>query len=165
MILETERLILSLVEAADAPFILDLLTSRGFIDNIGDRGVRDLGGALGYVQRLRAGYGANGFGMWRCDLKAGGAPAGLCGFVKRDGLAHPDIGYAFLEPFWGQGYASEAAAACMDHGRGVLGLTTIVAITSPANLGSIRVLNKIGLRDAGVVRLPNSGEDCAYFVG
>ncbi|HXA39552.1 MAG TPA: GNAT family N-acetyltransferase [Phenylobacterium sp.] len=163
MILETERLTLDELTLADAPFILDLLMSRGFRENIGDRGVRDLESAGGYIERAQAGYAANGFGLWRCDVKATGEPAGLCGLVKREGLEHPDVGYAFLERFWGCGYASESAAASLAYGRDVLGLGTIVAITTPANLGSIAVLRKIGLRDAGMIRLPGHDHDSAYF--
>jgi [ribosomal protein S5]-alanine N-acetyltransferase len=163
VILETERLVLHELTDEDAPFILELLLSRGFRENIGDRGVRDLEGARGYIERARAGYAANGFGLWRTDVKATGKPAGLAGLVKRDGLEHPDVGYAFLEAYWGRGYATEAAAACLAHGRHVLGLTTIVAITTPANLGSIAVLKKLGLRDAGAIRLPGNDRDSAFF--
>jgi len=163
LILETERLALHELGAEDAPFILELLLSPGFRENIGDRGVRDLEGAAGYIERARAGYAANGFGLWRCDVKATGEAAGLCGLVKRDGLEHPDVGYAFLERFWGRGYASESAAAALAYGREVVGLKTILAITTPANLGSIAVLKKIGLRDAGVIRVPGHEDDSAYF--
>jgi RimJ/RimL family protein N-acetyltransferase len=163
LILETERLALHELNAEDAPFILELLLSRGFRENIGDRGVRDLDGAAGYIERARSGYAANGFGLWRCDLKATGEAAGLCGLVKRDGLEHPDVGYAFLERFWGRGYASESAAASLAYGREAVGLKTIVAITTPANLGSIAVLKRIGLRDAGLIRVPGHDDASAYF--
>ena len=163
MILETERLSLHELSADDAQFILDLLLSRGFKENIGDRGVRDLQGAVGYIERASAGYAINGFGLWRCEVKATGEASGLCGLVKRQGLEHPDIGYAFLEQFWGQGYASEAAAACLAYGRDVVRLKTIVAITTSRNLGSIAVLRKIGLRDAGLIRLPGNDYDSSYF--
>jgi ribosomal-protein-alanine N-acetyltransferase len=163
VILETDRLALSEMTAEDAPFILELLTSRGFKENIGDRGVSDLEGARGYIERARAGYAANGFGLWRCGLKATGEPTGLAGLVKRDGLEHPDVGYAFLERFWGQGLASESAAAALAYGRDVVGLKTIVAITTPANLGSIAVLKKIGMKDAGLIRVPGYNDDSSYF--
>ena len=163
MILETERLTLHDLTQGDAPFILELLLSPGFLQNIGDRGVRDLDSARGYIDRAQAGYAANGFGLWRADLKATGEATGLAGLVRREGLDHPDVGYAFLEAFWGQGLASEAAAASLGYGRDVLGLETIVAITTPANLGSIAVLKKIGMKDAGLIRVPGHADDSAYF--
>ncbi|THD62916.1 GNAT family N-acetyltransferase [Phenylobacterium sp.] len=162
-VLETARLTLSELVPEDAPFILELLLSRGFRENIGDRGVTDLESAGGYIDRVRSGYAANGFGLWRCDLTATGKPTGLCGLVKRDGLDHPDVGYAFLERFWGQGLASESAAASLAYGRETLGLPVIVAITTAKNHGSIAVLKKIGLRDAGTIRLPGNDYDSAYF--
>jgi RimJ/RimL family protein N-acetyltransferase len=163
VIAETERLALDELTETDAPFILELLLSRGFRENIGDRGVRDLEGAKAYIERARAGYAANGFGLWRCDVKATGEAAGLAGLVKRNGLEHPDVGYAFLETYWGRGYATEAAAAALAYARQTLGLTTIVAITTLANAASIAVLRKIGLRDAGTIRLPGYEHDSAYF--
>jgi ribosomal-protein-alanine N-acetyltransferase len=162
-VLETERLVLTELSADDASFILELLTSRGFLENIGERGVRDLEGARGYIEKACRGYAENGFGLWRCGIRASGEAAGLCGLVKRDGLDHPDVGYAFLERFWGQGLASEAASACLTYGREVVGLATIVAITTPANQSSIAVLKKIGLKDAGLIRLPGYDHDSSYF--
>ncbi|HEY2750434.1 GNAT family N-acetyltransferase [Phenylobacterium sp.] len=163
MILQTERLALHELTQADAPFILELLTSRGFMDNIGDRGVRDLAGAAGYIERQREGYGVNGFGLWGADVKATGERAGICGFVKREGLEHPDVGYAFLERFWGRGYATEAAAAALAYGRQTLGLQTIVAITAPHNKGSAAVLEKIGMRFTGMVTMPGYDTESSYF--
>ena len=163
LILETERLDLSELTDADAPFILELLTSRGFKENIGDRGVRDLAGAEGYIERQREGYAANRFGLWRADVKATGEPAGICGLVKRDGLEHPDVGYAFLERFWGRGYATEAAAAALAYGRKTLSLQTIVAITAPHNKGSAAVLEKIGMRSAGMITVPGNDTESCYY--
>ena len=163
MILETGRLALHELTADDAPFILELLMSRGFRENVGDRGVSDLEGARGYIEHARTSYAANGFGLWRADLKASGEPTGLAGLIKRDGLDHPDVGYAFLESFWGRGLASEAAAASLVYGRAKLGLKTIVAITKPENVGSIAVLRKIGMKDAGTIRLPGYDVDSSYF--
>ena len=116
MILETERLRLSELTEADAPFILALVDSPAFRANIGDRGVRDLDGARTYIAGVRESYAKNGFGLWRAALKATDDPVGLCGLVKRDSLPLPDVGYAVLEPFWGQGFATEGAAATLDYG-------------------------------------------------
>jgi RimJ/RimL family protein N-acetyltransferase len=163
LILQTERLALAELEPEDASFILELLTSRGFRENIGDRGVSDLEGARGYIERQREGYAANGFGLWRCDVRASGEAAGICGLVKREGLEHPDVGYAFLERFWGQGFATEGSAAVLGYARRTLGLPTVVAITTPKNLGSIAVLKKIGMKDAGMIQLPGHDHESSYF--
>ncbi len=55
------------------------------------------------------------------------------------------FGYAFYPPFWGRGLATEVASACLELGRRTLGLSTIVAVTSPDNLASQHVLEKVGL--------------------
>lgn len=164
-IFETERLVVEpLATDRDELFIFELLNEPGFLENIGDRGANDLDGARAYIEKVLAGYGENGFGLWRVTEKAGGAPVGICGLVKRNGLEDLDVGYAFLERSWGQGYAAEAAGATLDHARKALGLGRIVAIVAPGNIGSIRVLEKIGLRYEGRIHLPDHGGESAYFI-
>lgn len=164
-LIETERLVFAELRVGeDEAFILELLNSPGFIDNIGDRGVRDLEGARRYIlDGPAASYAQNGYGLWRVAQRGDGAPVGLCGLVKREGLEAPDVGYAFLESAWGQGYAAEAAAATLGHARRVLGLELILAITKPGNTASMRVLEKIGLRFEKMIRLPGATEDSTYF--
>jgi RimJ/RimL family protein N-acetyltransferase len=60
-----------------------------------------------------------------------------------------EIGWRLRRKAWGQGYASEAAAALLRHGLGTLRLPEIIADIDPANLGSIRVAEKIGLQHRG----------------
>ena len=165
MVLETERLFLRHLTPDDDVFILELLNEPGFLENIGDRKVRTLEDARRYVaDGPAASYALHGFGLWWVGLKATAAPVGICGLIKRDVLDHPDIGYAFLARFSGQGFASEAGAAVLAYGRKALGLTRIVAITKPDNHGSIRVLEKIGLTFNGMILLPDHGGDSRYFI-
>jgi ribosomal-protein-alanine N-acetyltransferase len=164
-LIETQRLTLRELQAGcDEPLILDLLNTRGFLENIGDRGVRDLDSARRYIlDGPVASYAQNGYGLWRVALRADDSPIGLCGLVRRDGLDAPDVGYAFLEEAWGRGYAVEAAAAALDYGRRVLGLERILAITKPGNTASMRVLEKIGLRFEKMITLPGMTEESTYF--
>ena len=153
-ILETDRLILRQLSTEDAAFILELVNEPSFIQNIGDRGVRTLEDARAYILRVAiASYEKNGFGLYLVELKDSGQSIGMCGLINRDGLEDVDIGYAFLPRFWLKGYAVEAAAAVKDYARDMLGLKRLVAITDPANQGSIRVLEKIGLKYEKMVRL------------
>ena len=153
-ILETKRLFLRQIELDDAEFILKLLNEPSFIQNIGDRGVRTLDDACNYItDRLIASYEKFGFGMYLTTLKDTEAAAGLCGLVKRDGLDDIDIGYAFSPRHQSKGYATEAALAVKEYAKNTIGLKRLVAITDPANQGSIHVLEKIGLKFEKMTRL------------
>lgn len=164
MILETERLVLREGEDADAPFMVELLNSPGFLENIGDRGVRDEEGALGFIEtRLRGSYREHGFGMWVAVQKADRKPVGLAGLVRREGLDTPDVGYAFIQKAWGQGYAQEAAAAVLAHAQGPLGIPKLAAITKPENFASMAVLKKIGFTYQGMIQLPGVEGESTYF--
>ena len=152
-ILETERLTLRQFTADDAPFILELVNEPSFIQNIGDRGVRSLEGAVKYIETGPVtSYARNGFGLYLVQLKESGESIGMCGLIKRETLDDVDIGYAFLPKFWSKGYAVEAALAVKEQGRS-LGLKRLVAIVDPTNQGSIRVLEKLGMKFEKMIRL------------
>lgn len=156
-ILQTQRLHLREVVEDDAPFILELLTDPSFLENIGDRGVSDLPSAVNYIRNgPRASYVRNGYGLWLVELADTGEAIGLSGLVRRDTLPGPDIGYAFLPRHWSKGYAVEACSAVRDHAMRTLGLPRLLAIVSPGNAASVKVLDRIGLRFQDTVRL---GED------
>ena len=147
----------------DDGFILELLNEPGFLRYIGDKGVRTLDDAREYLQKgPMDSYRNNGFGLYAVCLGEA-APVGMCGLVKREGLNDPDIGFAFLARHWGNGYAVESAAAVFEHGRRVLELPRILAITSPDNWGSIRVLEKIGLKFQRLMRLAEDREPVKLF--
>lgn len=142
---ETARLRMRLVTEADAPFYLDLVNQPSFYRFIGDRGIRTLDAAReAIVAGPVAMQALHGFSLYLAVDKASGAPAGLCGLIRRDTLPGVDIGYAFLPAFWGTGLASEAVAATLEHARTAIGLARLLAITSPDNVASIRVLEKLG---------------------
>ena len=164
-ILETRRLTLRLIAAEDAAFILKLLNEPSFLRFIGDRGVRNLDDARAYIEKGPiTSYERHGLGLWLVQLREGGTPIGMCGLLKRDNLDDIDIGFAYLPEYWGQGYGYEAAAAVMDHGRRVLGIPRIVAIVSPDNAGSIRLLEKIGLMFERNIDFHGEGRETSLYV-
>ncbi|MGN6529192.1 MAG: GNAT family N-acetyltransferase [Burkholderiaceae bacterium] len=164
LILETARLRLRWFTPADADFIRQLLNDPGWIANIGQRNVRTRRQAQAWIaSRLTAVYGRLGFGFWAVERKEDGALAGMCGLIKRDSLPVVDVGYALMPAFRGQGYAREAAAACLRYAREVLGLAEVWAIASPGNEASAAVLRGIGLSDTGVERLPGENRDSRVF--
>lgn len=163
-VLETERLVLREVEEADAAFVLELLNSPGFLENIGDRGVRTKDEARSYIlERMIGSYREHGFGMWLTLQKLDNTPVGLAGLVRREGLDMPDVGYAFAPRAWGRGYAQEAAAAVLAHARGPLGIPKLAAITTPENFASMAVLRKIGFTFQGMIQLPGIERESTHF--
>ena len=152
-ILETERLQLSELRPSDDHFIVALLNSPGFLAQIGDRGVRTPEDARDYIaQGPAASYAAHGFGLWKATRRSDGTPVGMCGLLKREELPFADLGYAFLPAHQGLGYASEAGAAALAFGFGARDLPRILAIVRPGNEGSLRVLEKLGMTDRGIVQ-------------
>ena len=87
-----------------------------------------------------------GHSLWVVIEKSGGELIGDCGFLR---MPEPDeheieLGYRLMKSWWGRGYATEAAAACVEYGFDRLSLDCIVAVTNPENRASQRVLQKIG---------------------
>ncbi len=112
---------------------------------IGDKNVRSLDDARRYIEQgpMKM-YAERGFGLWLVEGKPDRAPLGICGLVKREQLEDVDLGFAFLPRFRSQGYARESAQGVLDYARASVGLTRVVAITSPDNHASSRLLEKLG---------------------
>ena len=159
----TPRLVLRELTEDDAPFILELLNEADFLRFIGDKGVRNLGDARQYIIKgPRDSYLRHGFGLYAACLHVG-TWLGMCGLVKRDGLSEPDLGFAFLERYRGKGYALEAARAVLERGRKDLKLARILAITSTDNKRSGAVLEKVGFKFEGRIRLGVSAEEINLY--
>lgn len=163
-VLETERLSLRRLVEDDAEFILGLLNEPSFLQYIGDRGVQTPDDARAYIRNgPMTSYAANGFGLWLVSQREDGAPVGMCGLLKRETLDDVDIGFAFRPAYWRKGYAVEAAAAVLALGQSHFGLTRIVAITQPDNLGSIRTLERLGLTFERMVPASGGGVELQLF--
>ena len=144
--------------------MLRLVNDPDWLRFIGDRNVRSLDDAREYIRKGPMDmYERLGFGLFAVELREGGPPIGICGLVKRDGLEDVDLGFAFLPEFRGKGYAAEAAAASLDYGRGALGISRIVAITSLDNERSASLLEKLGMRFERLVRLSEDRGDVRLF--
>jgi ribosomal-protein-alanine N-acetyltransferase len=145
MMWTTPRLILRELIAADAPFVLALMSDPSFIAQIGDRGVRTVEDAQRYIESGPwTRYSTVGFGLWLVQLRENGEPIGICGLLKRETLSSPDIGFAFRPQFWSKGYAFESACAVMEFAARQLHLPRILAVARSSNTASIHLLEKLG---------------------
>ncbi|MED5525083.1 MAG: GNAT family N-acetyltransferase [Pseudomonadota bacterium] len=161
-LISTARLYLREVAPTDAGFLLGLLNEPGWLENIGDRGVRDIEGALNYIEQVPlASYRAHGFGLYLVCLQDD-TPIGLCGLIQRDYLDCPDLGYALSSPYWGKGYGEEAALAVLAL-AGQKGIATVKAITSQHNVASAKLLEKIGFSEVSPVTPPGSDSPLRCF--
>jgi len=162
--IETEQLTLRLLNKSDAPFILELLNEPMFINNIGDKGVRDIEGALDYINQGPLSMHAKlGYCLYACQLKSNGKLIGLSGLIKRDGIHHPEVGFAFIEEYCSQGFGYQSSKAVIEYARAQLDLNTLQAICNPDNKASIGLLTKLGFGYKGEVNLLlNNQKVCLY---
>nr|WP_262897100.1 GNAT family N-acetyltransferase [Muricauda sp. CAU 1633] len=148
----------------DADFIVQLLNSQTWLKFIGDKGVKTKKQALSYIDESLVGsYKKNGFGLYKLCLQSSLIPIGLCGFLQRDYLDHPDIGFALLPEFEGQGFMFEACHALMNHAESALKLECVSAIVLPTNGKSCRLLEKIGLQEIGTIKQNTGGQELLLF--
>jgi RimJ/RimL family protein N-acetyltransferase len=163
-IFETERLILKPTTEEDAEFIFELFNTPKWIKYVGDRNIRTVEDAGGYIrtkmlsQRKRLGY--SNYSVIR---KADKCKIGLCGLFDRDGVDGIDIGFAILPEYEKKGYAFESANKLKNVAFNEFGLKEINAITVKDNLSSQKLLNRLGLKLSGTTKLPEDDKELLLY--
>lgn len=150
-IVETPRLLLRQLTEADAEAVWHLNASPEVLRHVGEPTLNSVDDALAILRtRLLPQYAAYGVGRWAVIQRDDGALVGWCGLKYLPESNEYDLGYRFLERCWGQGYATESAAAVLAWAAThVPPPARVVGRAAVENLGSIRVLQKIGLRFEG----------------
>ena len=151
IILETERLYLVEAQLEDAAFYFELMNAPGWLQYIGDRGIKTVADAAEYLtHRVLISYQENGFGFYILITKKGEHRIGVSGIIKRPELEYVDVGFAMLPNYERRGYAYEATKAILDYADNILGIYPICAITTPDNIASQKLLIKLGLEERGI---------------
>ena len=105
-----------------------------------------------WVAGKRAHWDEYGFGQWVVELPGAASFIGVVGLETVSYQAHftpaVEVAWRLARPFWGRGYATEAARAALDYGFDQLGLSEIVALTVPSNQRSRRVMERLGMTRA-----------------
>jgi RimJ/RimL family protein N-acetyltransferase len=116
-----------------------------------------------WIARNQERYTVDGHGLWAVERRADGAFLGDCGLVKQRPEGEPEIevGYHFAREHWGQGYATEAAGACVRLAFEVLRVPRVIALIRPENEASARVARRLGLRP--VRRVEHAGMEHDLF--
>jgi RimJ/RimL family protein N-acetyltransferase len=164
VIVETPRLRIRELTVDDAEFIFGLVNEPSFLENIGDKGVRNLEDARKFIlEGPWASHREQGYGQFLVELKESGDPVGVCGLLYREALEVSDIGCAFKPRYWRRGYAFEAACAVMEYGRSTLGIDKIVGLTSEKNIASIKALEKLGMSFERLVKMSEDDPGTALY--
>jgi RimJ/RimL family protein N-acetyltransferase len=90
-----------------------------------------------------------GYGMWVVEERETGDFVGRVGLHYPEGWPDHEVAWALARPFWGKGYASEAARAALDEAFGRLGWPRVISLIDPANTRSIRLAARLGERFDG----------------
>jgi RimJ/RimL family protein N-acetyltransferase len=149
IVLETGRLLLRKFTAQDAALIFGLNNdpevTRYTLDPIVDfQQAQEV-----LENSILPQYALYGHGRWAIHTREGNRFIGWCGLKARPELKEIDLGYRLKKDAWGHGYATEAAVACIRYGFDRLQLEHITGRALPANLPSIRVLEKCGMTYRG----------------
>ena len=138
----TARLTVKLLSLTDAPFILELVNTEGWLKFIGNRNITSDTEAQAYIQRILENPNIT---YWVVQRNEQQDLIGIVTYIKRDYLEHHDIGFAFLPNVAKNGYAYEATTAVLEKLVREHNLTYILATTIPENAPSIKLLQKLGL--------------------
>lgn len=102
------------------------------------------------IVRMEEHFERNGFSWWALEKKETREFIGFAGLVIPTFEAHftpcVEIGWRLAKAHWKNGYATEAAKAALEFGFSKIGLQEIVSLTVPANLPSIAVMERLGMR-------------------
>ena len=139
------RLFAERLTDAHLPFLRRMDNNSGMMASLG--GIRGDAETKAYLERNLAHWAQHGFGIWILRDPTSGRVIGRAGLrhLMVEATDEVELAYALLPEYWGRGLATDAARACVTIGREWLGLPSVVALTTPDNLASQRVLLKASL--------------------
>ena len=156
-VIETERLLLRPPAPEDFKPWCAMLADPVASAFIG--GVQNENGAWRNLAVMAGSWTINGFGNFSVIEKASGLWVGRAGPWMPPGWPGPEIGWAFDRSFWGSGYATEAASACMDFVFDHLNWLNVIHVIAPDNQPSIKLALRLGSKPIGRGKLPAPSEN------
>ena len=159
-IVETERLYLREFLQTEAKDLYNLNSDPNVIKYTGDSEFSSIEDAQNFIASYKE-YEKNGYGRWSVILKESNKFIGWCGLkLNEENLI--DLGFRIFKKDWNKGFATEAAAACIEYGFEVLKLNTIIGRSLKKNIASIKVLEKIGMKHWKDT-VCHGSEKCVYY--
>jgi ribosomal-protein-alanine N-acetyltransferase len=151
--IETERLIIREILPEDVDGMFEMDSDPQVHQYLGNQPIKTVEESRAMIEFIRQQYIDFGIGRWAMIEKATGNFMGWTGFkfineTVNGHINYYDLGYRMLPQYWGKGYATEAAKACLNYGINQLNLKPIYAIADDSNSGSKNVLIKVGFKPA-----------------
>jgi [ribosomal protein S5]-alanine N-acetyltransferase len=148
--IETARLRLRPFTRADRDAIHAIYADPEVMRHVGHGAHRTPADTDAALQAFRRMLQSRGMSFLAVIERASGRLIGDAGLYPVEGAeGDVELGYTLARDAWGRGYATEAALALVDYARTALGATRVVATVDPANTGSRRVLEKVGMSADG----------------
>ncbi|MGC4982568.1 MULTISPECIES: GNAT family N-acetyltransferase [unclassified Streptomyces] len=148
--IRTPRLLLRRWYDDDLAPMADINADPEVMRWIGDGSVRDLEATAEEIERWEDEWDEEGFGVFAVELLASGELAGFAGLSVPEYLPEVmpavEISWRFGSPFWGQGYASEAAHATLEFALQDRGLDRVISVDRISNEASLNVVRKLGMK-------------------
>jgi ribosomal-protein-alanine N-acetyltransferase len=151
VVLETERLLLRKWNDEDAALVAPMYAKPEVMEFI-PGGVWSADRTARVIARMRELDIEHGYGFYPVVVKSLGKVIGHCGLGQLEQTPEIEVAYIVDSPYWGQGYASEAARAIIAHALTNLNISRIVAVAFPENVRSIGVMRSIGMTPVGFAR-------------
>lgn len=104
-----------------------------------------------------------GFSNYTVIQKEDQTKIGTCGLYSREGMENIDIGFAFLPKFEKKGFAFEAASKLLYEAKNTFKINHLDAFTTKDNYDSQKLLEKLGLKKSGLIRIPNDDEELILY--
>lgn len=147
---ETPRLLLRPIHEMDVQGIFELDSDPEVHRYLGNRPIQTMKEAEGIVAYIQEQYETYGFGRWAVIDKESKEFVGWSGLKYetkvREDMDYNDLGYRLKRKFWGLGIATETALEALKFGFETLGLDEIYAGAAVNNIGSNKVLKKVGFQ-------------------
>ena len=142
--IETERTIMRKLTIEDAFNFYNLNLDKEVLKYTGDKPFVNLQDSIDFLKNYDQ-YERYGVGRLAVIDKTTGKFIGWCGLKYSQDNKEYDIGFRFQRNYWNNGFATETAKRCLDYGFNQLGIEKIVGRVMKENIGSIKVLEKIGM--------------------
>ena len=144
--IETSRLRLRMFTPGDLDALSQITGDPEVMRYLGTSGARSREKTKNTIDAILRHWEEHGFGIWAVEHKADQRLIGWCGLQMLEKTPEIEIAYLLARDYWNQGLATEAGRAAIEYGFNGLKLERIVAIALPENVGSSRVMEKIGMK-------------------